>query len=909
MRNTFNTFSSIQNLYPNPVKNIQFSKSQTFPTNSWFENAFTDKIDDQNRVGNAIPWKWGLNYSSSTISIGYANTKNMIITTTRGNLQLGEVTGDSYNIIVGSQTKNNLTITNFDDFTAELTQTNTSGSVKAYPMRGSPYASFFYNNTPIFINFIQYPNITNFTQISLKNSLVNYCYLVQANDVYSTVFNTGLRPENLLDQNPTQFTLKEFSFYDGPNNTGWNINVSFNTISNVIQYTINLPYNICLNFNITLNSITQPVFPTNQYISSITYSCPNLYTPQITILTNDNKVFVVSLCLSQTSIPMTATAVYSHPQIYQFAIFTSAILNNNNNIITSSNPYNGLLQIACFGRDSTLFSTFQQLYSKYAGGYAISGNITNWSCGINDNNWTFNINWNLSSNNILWLAPNHWNLLKLNGISNINSENNPLIQNFIYGNLTWFNITNNITNVIVSTSNIPLSPDISCFTQQQKNMLKNQIILDLPIVYNSLPGHIDQVSNIDYSTFSDAPYPYGNVAASLARILFLAQSLGMNSNDSQFISLGLNSLHNTLVAYMEGINYSSAPSPNTNAFQLQYEPTWGGIIVPCDYYMIAGNPNCPGNPLATVGSFGNSTYNDHHFHWGYLLYALYILNLLGDNTISQKYVNQITALITDIVNPSVTNFSWKTRYKDWYGGHSFATGVQGDVMRQQESSGEAINGYYAAYLMSNLLQNNNLKSCAGCCLWTEIMASQQYYAFGATGTQFSIFNNTGNIGLLQTFEKDFTLDWGMQPDTFNGRAIGMYGIQTLPYTEITFNLINPDWVTSLTNINPSYALTPQLILGLLNKIYSPIPTPNEDISYDTFDVTTQGIYWGLVGLKILSFSKQAITDTDIQTGYSTALSQQINNNIVPLFKQFDSFTNTLYLLFKLNRNIVIDLLK
>lgn len=73
--------------------------------------------------------------------------------------------------------------------------------------------------------------------------------------------------------------------------------------------------------------------------------------------------------------------------------------------------------------------------------------------------------------------------------------------------------------------------------------------------------------------------------------------------------------------------------------------------------------------------FGNTYYNDHHFHYGYhILAAATIAHLdpswLKDN---KDYVN---TLVRDVANPSSKDKYFPIwRNFDWYHGHSWAHGL------------------------------------------------------------------------------------------------------------------------------------------------------------------------------------------------------------------------------------------
>ncbi len=82
-------------------------------------------------------------------------------------------------------------------------------------------------------------------------------------------------------------------------------------------------------------------------------------------------------------------------------------------------------------------------------------------------------------------------------------------------------------------------------------------------------------------------------------------------------------------------------------------------------------------PLSSAGGadFGNGQYNDHHFHYGYCVYAAAVIGHLDPSWISENkyYVN---ALVRDYANPSPKDkFFPVSRSFDWYHGHSWAHGL------------------------------------------------------------------------------------------------------------------------------------------------------------------------------------------------------------------------------------------
>ncbi|KAL3793171.1 hypothetical protein ACHAW5_000368 [Stephanodiscus triporus] len=116
-----------------------------------------------------------------------------------------------------------------------------------------------------------------------------------------------------------------------------------------------------------------------------------------------------------------------------------------------------------------------------------------------------------------------------------------------------------------------------------------------------------------------------------------------------------------------------------------YDASWGGFVnCGCNYTFVNGHegegtcsnafPECPA--LADVNQdFGNGWYNDHHFHYGYHIYAAAIVAKHRPEW-ARKYNDRILLYIRDIANPSAEDKNFPMfRQKDWYLGNSWAGGL------------------------------------------------------------------------------------------------------------------------------------------------------------------------------------------------------------------------------------------
>jgi endoglucanase Acf2 len=77
-------------------------------------------------------------------------------------------------------------------------------------------------------------------------------------------------------------------------------------------------------------------------------------------------------------------------------------------------------------------------------------------------------------------------------------------------------------------------------------------------------------------------------------------------------------------------------------------------------------------PSQELADFGNSYYNDHHYHWGYFIQTGALIAHL-DPSYTPKMKTWVENLIRDANNPSTQDASFpQFRYFDWYSGHSWS---------------------------------------------------------------------------------------------------------------------------------------------------------------------------------------------------------------------------------------------
>jgi endo-1,3(4)-beta-glucanase len=174
-----------------------------------------------------------------------------------------------------------------------------------------------------------------------------------------------------------------------------------------------------------------------------------------------------------------------------------------------------------------------------------------------------------------------------------------------------------------------------------------------------------------------------------------------------------------------------------------YDRSWGGMInCGCDY---AGKadlgscqnvfPECPALTDVNV-DFGNGYYNDHHFHYGYHIYAAAVIAKY-DPEWGKEFFDGILLYIRDIATPTPEDkFFTQYRQKDWFLGSSWASGIisaeNSPHGRNQESSSEAVAAYEAVSLFGAVMVSTypaaiSFVSCASNTFFLTISFVASFY--------------------------------------------------------------------------------------------------------------------------------------------------------------------------------------
>lgn len=263
------------------------------------------------------------------------------------------------------------------------------------------------------------------------------------------------------------------------------------------------------------------------------------------------------------------------------------------------------------------------------------------------------------------------------------------------------------------------------------------------------------------NTSNQDTYGYGKQLSRMGRIVLIAQELGQQDIESEVRIR----MKKSVEPWMNG----------TFSDKFVYDETHSGINTILSINNMGAN-------------YGFGKYNDHHFHLGYFLYAIAIIakNDRGwFNTYSAKIMNFVNDIASN--DKSETLFPY-TRCKDWFTWHSWASGLDGfGDSKNQESTSEAVNCYYAVKLLGMAIGDKSLENWGELLMSMEVISCQKYWHIIDNTIYPAPFSNYRTIGVLWSTKVDYLTFFGDNQEY-------IHGIQMLPFTPASEFLLDKKWV-------------------------------------------------------------------------------------------------------------------
>ncbi|XP_050382810.1 endo-1,3(4)-beta-glucanase 1-like [Argentina anserina] len=407
-------------------------------------------------------------------------------------------------------------------------------------------------------------------------------------------------------------------------------------------------------------------------------------------------------------------------------------LTKTNPSLITSDSFSGVIRVAL-----SPGSDFEKVLDQFSKSYPVSGEA------LFTEAFGLEYKWKKEGNGeLLMLAhPLHLQILS------VNDRNVTVLDHFRYRSIDGDLVGVVGDSWVLKTQPIPV-------TWHSISGIKEKA--SIPDIIAALKKDVQNITSTSVST--TASYFYGKTIAKAARLALIAEEVGSKNVIPTITKFLKNAIEPWLRGTFEG-----------NGFL--YEAKWGGLVT-------------KKGAVDKIADFGFGIYNDHHYHIGYFLYAISIVAKL-DKAWGIKFKDQAYSLAEDFMNlnrqpdsiyPRLRNF-------DLYNLHSWAGGLTefGDG-RNQESSSEAVNGYYSAALMGLAYGDTSLTATGSLLAALEILAAQKWWhVHQGDGICEDIFSSQNKITGIVWSNKRVNGLWFAPPNASEIRL----GIQVLPISPIT----------------------------------------------------------------------------------------------------------------------------
>ncbi|KAK4148773.1 glycoside hydrolase [Chaetomidium leptoderma] len=321
---------------------------------------------------------------------------------------------------------------------------------------------------------------------------------------------------------------------------------------------------------------------------------------------------------------------------------------------------------------------------------------------------------------------------------------------------SWTMVESNLPTNIGFLPWSPQAGTISAISDETKKLIRN-------IAQQEVSQNILEQTDLNSMYFS------GKALAKFAGLILAIQEM---LGDQGLAQAGLNQLKVAFARF----------SQNAQQYPLVYESAWGGVVSSATY--VTGDNGV---------DFGNTLYNDHHFHWGYFIYTAAVIGHLDPSWIgaNKAYVD---ILVRDIANPSTRDQYFPVwRCFDWFHGHSWAHGLFDTLDgKDQESSSEDTMHAYALKMWGYVSGDKNLEARADLMLSLQTRSLQAYYLYTNSNTvQPPEFIGNKVAGILFENKIDHTTYFGTNVEFIQG----IHMLPLLPHTPLvrTPAFVREEW--------------------------------------------------------------------------------------------------------------------
>uniref|UniRef100_A0AAV1U439 glucan endo-1,3-beta-D-glucosidase n=1 Tax=Peronospora matthiolae TaxID=2874970 RepID=A0AAV1U439_9STRA len=274
--------------------------------------------------------------------------------------------------------------------------------------------------------------------------------------------------------------------------------------------------------------------------------------------------------------------------------------------------------------------------------------------------------------------------------------------------------------------------------------------------------HLREDINSTWSIPLNGSYYFnGKAAQKYASLCLIANDAAVVGEDKRLLNKCLVKLRRVMAPFVA----------NSWDNKLQYDQVYGGIVSSQSF-----------NTKDLNSDFGNTMYNDHHFHYGYWIHTAAIINRL-DPTWSDlsKLNNRIDLLVRDVANfDQDDKFFARFRSFDWFRGHSYSHGVTPFADgKDQESTSEDVNFAFGMYMYGKATKNAAMEAVGKLMTRVNAHAIKTYFLIeDAKQVHPANFRPNKVTGIFFDNKVDYAT-W------FSVEKYCIHGIQMIPVSAVT----------------------------------------------------------------------------------------------------------------------------
>ncbi|RHZ59386.1 glucan endo-1,3-beta-D-glucosidase [Aspergillus thermomutatus] len=326
------------------------------------------------------------------------------------------------------------------------------------------------------------------------------------------------------------------------------------------------------------------------------------------------------------------------------------------------------------------------------------------------------------------------------------------------------------------------------------------------VILSVAPTELQQ--DMDAQTNLNSMYFSGKALSKFATLVYTVDQLGGNRT---LAAEGLERLKKSFARFID----------NQQQFPLVYDNVWKGVVSSASY----GSGDLGAD-------FGNTLYNDHHFHYGYFIHAAAIIGSMDPQWL-QTSKDWINMLVRDAGNSAGNDPLFPfSRGFDWFHGHSWAKGLfESFDGKDEESTSEDAMFAYALKMWGKTIGDASMEARGNLMLGILRRSLRNYFLMDSNNkNQPANFIGNKVTGILFENKVDHTTYFGSNLEYVQG----IHMLPLLPSSAFVRSgeFVKEEWDALFASNGPSPA--ENVVGGWKGVLYANLALVDPVASWDFF---------------------------------------------------------------------------